>query len=76
MSESRHNNELPKPIEPLLTLPEVAKLLKVSERHISKLSSEGLFPRKVMLGRSVRYRPEDIRQFMKGDWYPDTGMAC
>jgi excisionase family DNA binding protein len=51
----------------LLTKKEVARLCKVSERHISDLVKEGEFPKPLKLGHAVRFRQEDIEGWMKGD---------
>ena len=43
----------------LLTRAEAARLLRVSERTLDRWSIEGHLPR-VLLGRAVRYRVDDI----------------
>ena len=48
----------------LLTVREVARLLKLSTRQIWKLSSAGKLPAPVRLGRSVRWRASDLARFL------------
>ena len=62
-SKDRENEER---IEELLTTREVADLLKVSERHVQNLVKHGTLPKPIVLGRSVRFRPRDIRRFLNG----------
>ncbi len=47
----------------LLTTPEVADLLNVSVKHVSRLRQHGLPSLK--LGNAVRYRPEDVISFIE-----------
>jgi excisionase family DNA binding protein len=47
----------------LLTTPEVADLLNVSAKHVSRLRQHGLPSLK--LGNAVRYRPEDVISFIE-----------
>ena len=51
----------------LLSVREVAGRLKVSSRQIWKLLSSGRFPKPVRLGRSVRWRAEDIARWVELD---------
>ena len=60
-------------LEPLLTSEEVAEILKVSTRHVTKSSAKNSFPSPIRLGRSVRFRASDIRCWIRGDWMPPTG---
>jgi excisionase family DNA binding protein len=46
----------------LLTTKDVASLLRCSEKHVARLRSRGL--RSLRLGKSVRYRPEDVDSFL------------
>lgn len=68
--EESADQQSPEPIEPLLTTREVAELMKVSERHIQNQVKAGQLPAPIRLGKSVRFRPEDIRGFMNGDFDP------
>lgn len=54
--------------EPMLTLAQVAEIVGVSERHISNCVKRREFPPPVKLGRSVRFRPEDVRCWKNGEW--------
>lgn len=49
----------------LLTVGEVARLLKVSIRQVWKLKSSGRICPPVHVGRSVRWRAEDIARFIE-----------
>ena len=44
----------------LLTLKDVARALSVSPRHVSNLHKNGGIPAPVRLGRSVRWRRDDV----------------
>jgi excisionase family DNA binding protein len=46
--------------QPLLTAPEVAKLLAVSRERVWSISRRGEIPTVRLGPREVRYRPEDI----------------
>jgi len=60
---SRHSQQDQQEFK-LLTIKEVAQILQVSERTIWNLTDSGELPR-VRIGRSVRFRMEDVRQFCK-----------
>ena len=47
------------PLRPLLTVPEVAALLRLSPRSIRRLIDDGRLPI-VRLGRAIRIRPQDV----------------
>ena len=47
-----------------LSVREVAKLLGISERHVWTLHSSGRLPAPVRLGRSVRWRADDIARWV------------
>ncbi len=53
-------------IEKLLTIGDVAKLMKLSERHIQNMVRDNSFPQPVRIGRTVRFRPSDIRRILNG----------
>ena len=44
----------------LLTVSEAAQRLKVSESYLNKLRCKGGSPRYLRLGRSIRYRADDL----------------
>jgi excisionase family DNA binding protein len=58
----------------LLTVDDVAELLKVSTRHVWKLLSAGRFPQPIRIGRSVRWRRADVENWID-DGCPRVGMA-
>jgi predicted DNA-binding transcriptional regulator AlpA len=47
-------------LEPLLTTPDVERLLQVDRRTITRLVKRGELPAPLKLGGSNRWRPEDI----------------
>ena len=49
----------PTPMHPLLTVPEVAELLRLSPRSIRRLIADGRL-RVVRLGHAIRIRPQDV----------------
>ena len=51
------------PLRPLLTVPEVAALLRLSPRSIHRLIADGRLPI-VRLGRAIRIRPQDVEVLM------------
>ena len=48
----------------LLPAAEAAKLLSISERHFYKLHSSGRVPRPIRLGRAVRWRADELRDWL------------
>jgi excisionase family DNA binding protein len=50
---------------------EVAKILRVSVRHVWALLAKGRLPRPVRLGRSVRWNVEELRTWIDAG-APDT----
>ena len=61
---------LPPPADPLLTLPEVADLLRCSSRTVQRWVKRGLLPRPLRLSAQKRlWKASVIRQFLdtKGD---------
>ncbi len=46
----------------LLTLREVAELLNVSIRTVYRLVAGGVLPAPVKIGRSTRFRPDDVER--------------
>ncbi|MFO0839908.1 MAG: helix-turn-helix domain-containing protein [Phycisphaerae bacterium] len=52
------------PVDSLLTVQQVAKLLNISCRQVYKLVASGRLPVPVRLGRSVRWRESDLAAFL------------
>jgi excisionase family DNA binding protein len=50
--------------EPLLTLPQVAEFLAVSERTVKRLAAKRSL-HCVRIGRSVRFDPSDVRRWVE-----------
>jgi excisionase family DNA binding protein len=48
----------------LLPAAEAAKLLSISERHFYKLHSSGRVPRPIRFGRAVRWRADELREWV------------
>ena len=59
----------------LLTVGEVAALLKVSRSALNKWRVYGSGPRFVYVGRRVRYRPADIAAFIADSTRTSTSAA-
>ena len=57
------------PIERLLKVNEVAEILQMSSSWVYKQVEAGLLPH-VRLGANVRFRPEDVRAYARGEWVP------
>src|SRR5262249_13325721 len=53
------------PMRPLLTVPDVAELLRLSPRQVRRLIAEGRLPI-VRLGRAIRIRPQDVEALVAG----------
>ncbi len=47
-----------------LSAAEVAKLLDISLRHLWKLNSTGRLPKPIHFGRAVRWRTDEIREWL------------
>jgi len=50
--------------QPMLRYRDVEELTRLSSRTIARLVNTNQFPRPVKIGRSCRWRPEDIARFM------------
>ena len=50
-----------------LSAADAAKLLNISERHLWSLKSRGRLPQPVRLGRSVRWRLDELRAWLEAD---------
>ena len=48
----------------LLSAPAVARMLDLSARQVWRLLAGGRIPRPVRIGRSVRWRPADLAQWI------------
>ena len=48
------------PLEPLLTVEDLERLLRVDRRTVARLCKRGLLPRPIKIGGSNRWKPEDI----------------
>ena len=71
-----HSKETGLNLNELLTTKEVARLFKMSERHVQNLVGKGEFPKPIKLGRSVRFKPSDIQKVLNGDDFkPQSNQA-
>jgi predicted DNA-binding transcriptional regulator AlpA len=59
-NEDQKNRDVGNVLEPLLTTPDLERLLKVDRRTILRLIKHGQLPQPVKLGGSNRWRPIDI----------------
>ena len=56
--------------------PQVASYLKTNPNRLARLRSEGKGPAFMRLGRSIRYRWEDVHAFVEGNRQPTAdGVA-
>ncbi|MEX0717056.1 MAG: helix-turn-helix domain-containing protein [Planctomycetaceae bacterium] len=59
---------------PLLTAPEVARLLRLSDRTVRRLDSSGCLPRGLRIGGSKRWRRDELLAWIgagcprRNDW--------
>jgi predicted DNA-binding transcriptional regulator AlpA len=51
---------VPVPLEPLLTMGDLERLLRVDQRTVYRLVERGQFPRPLKVGGQNRWKPEDI----------------
>ena len=58
----------------LLAVPDVADICGVATETIRRLTDRGAMPMPVRLGRSVRYRLDDIESWI-GDGCPDLSIG-
>jgi excisionase family DNA binding protein len=66
------NTVAPTAPEALLTAKEVAALLKASESLVYKLQRAGALPA-VRVGWLIRFHPDVVRAYMRGDALPGRG---
>ena len=55
--------EIMRNIEPLWTFADVAEFCQVGVRTVKRWHANGELPAPIRLGRAVRFRPDDIRQW-------------
>jgi len=60
--------------EPLWTVKEVAKYLRMSSSWVYKMAEAGLLPVR-RIGSSLRFDPEEIRAYARGEWEPKRASA-
>jgi len=60
------------PETPLLTTPESAKRIRLSERTLEDYRTKGIGPTFIKLGRKVFYRPEDLDAWIDGRAFSST----
>ena len=59
-----------KAVKRLLTVPEVAQICGIAPETVRRLTDRGAMPRPCRLGRAVRYRLDEIEQWIQ-DNCPD-----
>ena len=69
-----HN--LPVPIQPLQTATEAAELFNISPKSLEKWRCVGGGPRFIRIGRLVRYRAEDLADFIDRNARVSTSDQC
>lgn len=57
----------------LLTIRELAALLKISERSIWRLVSSGQIVKPIRIGGSIRWRVKDVSEWINGDRSGEQG---
>src|SRR5690348_10946534 len=58
-------DEAPDAVAPLAyTADDLARLLQCSKRHLAAMHSSGRLPRPIRLGRSVRWRADELRAWL------------
>ena len=53
------------PLEPLLTIEDLERLLRVNRRTVARLCQRGQLPKPLKLGGSNRWRAEEIAQALE-----------
>jgi len=62
-------------LPPLLDVQTVAALLDCSSRHVYRLADGDKMPRPFKLGALVRWRKDDVRQWIEAGCPPRKGAA-
>jgi predicted DNA-binding transcriptional regulator AlpA len=62
IESARHNPGIL--LEPLLTIADLERILRVSRRTVSRLCKNGKLPRPLKVGGSQRWRARDIAQVL------------
>lgn len=72
----RFDDDRPPPmVEPLVvTVDEVAKMLRLSKRSVWRLRSAGVLPAPLRLGNSVRWLKSDIDAWIAGGCLPPAAL--
>jgi predicted DNA-binding transcriptional regulator AlpA len=60
------NDQSNPPLEPLLSIADLVRVLNASRRVVERLKSAGKLPRPdLIIGRMPRWRPDTIRQWIE-----------
>ncbi|TFD63767.1 DNA-binding protein [Cryobacterium sp. Hb1] len=62
-------------LEPVLTTSELAEYLGVQVQAIYDLSTDGRGPSGIRVGREIRYRVSDVRQWLDGLHEPEPSLG-
>jgi len=55
----------------MFTIQEVASKFKITPRTVRRWVALGIFPRPIKIAGTVRFRPEDVEQFVASGWLDD-----
>ena len=64
------------PLEPLLTVEDLERLLRVNRRTVARLCQRGQLPKPLKLGGSNRWRAEEIAQALEQLRRPGREACC
>jgi predicted DNA-binding transcriptional regulator AlpA len=60
MTTKMTEQAVPVPLEPLLTMSDLERLLRVDQRTVYRLVERGQFPRPLKVGGQNRWMPEEV----------------
>ena len=65
MTLNETESALPTSLEPLLTVEDLERLLRVHRRTISRMCKRGEFPQPLRIGFGKRWRAKDVEQVLE-----------
>ena len=63
------------PLEPLLTIEDLERLLRVNRRTVARLCQRGRLPKPLKLGGSNRWRAEEIADAIEALRHPQAELV-